>query len=89
MCIRDSLAAAPPPVRLVVIEASGVAVIDYTGGQILQRLVVQLRAQGIDVAMARMGAERARRTAARSGLLAKIGPDHLFHSVEEAVRRLG
>ena len=83
------LAAAPPPVRLVVIEASGVAVIDYTGGQILQRLVVQLRAQGIDVAMARMGAERARRTAARSGLLAKIGPDHLFHSVEEAVRRLG
>jgi len=76
------------PVKLVVIDASGIAVIDYTGAQMLLQLIRRLRKTGTDVALARLAAVRAEATAARSGLLDTLGADHVFHSVEEAVRAL-
>lgn len=74
--------------HLVVIEASGVTEIDYTGAVVLQDLVGFLRAQGITVALARLSGERAQAQAARTGLLAAIGLDHVFRTVEDAVRAL-
>jgi sulfate permease, SulP family len=72
--------------RLLVIEAGGVTEIDYTGAIVLQEMIANLRSQGTDVSLARLSGERARQQAARSGLLAAVGPDHVFHTVEEAVR---
>lgn len=74
--------------RLVVIDASGVDAIDYTGARILQGVIRMLRKEGIEVALARLGAERARRSAAMTGLLATLGQDRIFFSAEEAVRAL-
>jgi len=82
----DAIAKAPKPCRLVVIEANGIIDIDFTGSQILQQAVVELRQGGIDVAVARLESERAQHAAARSGLTAALGADHLFRSVEDAIR---
>jgi MFS superfamily sulfate permease-like transporter len=75
-------------VRLLVIEASGVALIDYTASQTFIQTISRLRGRNIDVALARLEAKRGVATAARAGLLAAFGEDRIFHSVEEAVQAL-
>lgn len=73
-------------VRLVVIEASGVTDIDYTGADVLRQAVGTLRARGIQVALARLSAERACQHAARTGLLEAFGTEQVFRSAEDAVQ---
>jgi sulfate permease, SulP family len=87
--IRRAIAARRPPVKLLVIEASGIIDIDYTGSQLLRRAIAELKKRGITVAIARLSHEQAQREAGRSGLVQTIGKDHVFMSVEEAVRKLG
>src|SRR5262245_57300314 len=82
------LAAAPAPVKLVVIEASGVIDIDYTGSQIFQQTIAELRSRSIDVAIARLSDPRAQAQASQTGLIAALGPERAFRTVEEAVRQL-
>jgi MFS superfamily sulfate permease-like transporter len=84
----DAALADTPGVRLLVIEASGITLIDYTGAQAVIDTIARLRGRGIDVALARLEASRATAAARRSGLLAALGSDHVFHSVEEAVHTL-
>jgi sulfate permease, SulP family len=86
--IKSAIAAKQPPVRLLVIEANGIIEIDYTAAQILRRVFTELRATNIVVALARLSDERAQAQAHRTGLIDTIGPDRVFMSVEEAVRRL-
>jgi MFS superfamily sulfate permease-like transporter len=86
--IMIALAAAPAPVKLLVIEASGMIDIDYTGSQILQQTIAELRARSIDVAIARLSDERAQAQASRTGLIAALGSERAFRTVEEAVRQL-
>ena len=87
--IMVALAAASAPIKLLVIEASGMIAIDYTGSQILQQTIARLRSHSIDVAIARLSDTRAHAEASRTGLIAALGPQRVFRSVEEAVRRLG
>jgi SulP family sulfate permease len=84
--LRTAIEHAPAPVRLVVLEASGVTDVDYTGANVLLQAIQRLRGRGIQVALARLSAERAYDSAARTGLLAAIGPERVFRSVEDAVR---
>jgi MFS superfamily sulfate permease-like transporter len=86
--LRDAVERAVTPVHLVVIEASGMIDIDYTGGTMLCCLIAFLRERGIDVAMARLSAEPAQRQAERLGVVAALGPHHVFRSVEDAIRAL-
>ena len=86
--IMSALATAPAPVKLLVIEASGMIDIDYTGSQIFQETIAELRARSIDVAIARLSDPRAQAQADRTGLIAALGPERAFRTVEEAVRRL-
>lgn len=79
------IATRPDPPRLVVLEASGVVEIDYTGAQLLAATVENLKRRGIAVALARLAAGKARRAAARTGLIATIGRDRVFHTVDDAV----
>ena len=87
--IRKAIATREPPVKLLVIEASGIIDIDYTGSQLLRRAIVELEKRGITVAIARLSHEQAQREAGRTGLVQSVGRDHVFMSVEEAVRKLG
>jgi MFS superfamily sulfate permease-like transporter len=85
----DRALSARRDVRLLVIEASGVALIDYTATQILIQTITRLRRQKIDVALARLGAKSGAAAAIREGLLSTLGEDHVLHSVEEAVHKFG
>src|SRR5262249_55008458 len=87
--IMAALAEASVPVKLLVIEASGMIDIDYTGSQILQQTIAALRSRSIAVAVARLSHTHAQAQADRTGLIAALGPERVFRSVEEAVRRLG
>lgn len=77
-----------PSVRLVVLEAGGIAAIDYTGAQALRELVEECRARGIDFAMARLESTRAHEALEKFGLLAVLGRERLFLSVAEAIASL-
>jgi SulP family sulfate permease len=85
--LMDAIAAKEEPCNYLVIEAHGVIDIDFTGSDMLQQLIAELRARGIDLAIARMSSERAREVARRTGLLDALGADHVFRSVEEAIRK--
>ena len=82
------LAATDPPARLLVLEASGMIDVDYTGSRILQQTIARLRGAGITVALARLSDERAQVQALRTGLVAALAPGHVFRTVDEAVRTL-
>jgi SulP family sulfate permease len=84
--LMEAIAAKEQPYRYVIIEAHGVIDIDFTGADMLQKLIRELRGRGIDLAIARMSSERALATAQRTGLIETLGEDHVFRSVEEAVR---
>lgn len=86
--VRSAIAGRSEPVRLLVIEANGIIDIDYTGSQILRRAIIELLSAGTIVAIARLSDERAQAQAMRTGLIETIGADHVFMSVEEAVRML-
>jgi MFS superfamily sulfate permease-like transporter len=73
---------------VLVIEANSIIEIDYTAAQILRRVFTELRATNIVVALARLSDERAQAQGHRTGLIDTIGPERVFMSVEEAVRRL-
>src|SRR6516162_2963458 len=75
--IMNALAAAPAPVKLLVIEASGMIDIDYTGSQILQRTIAELRSRSIGVAIARLSDPQAQAQAGQTGLIAALGPERV------------
>ena len=77
------------PVKLLVLEASGMIDIDYTGSQILQQTIATLRSRSIDVAIARLSNKEAQIEAGRARLITALGPERVFKSVDEAVRRIG
>ena len=73
--------------RLVVLDAIGMSDIDYTGSLALRRVLDELDRDQITFAIARAG-QHARDSLSRSGLLERIGEDHLFPSVDAAVTGL-
>jgi MFS superfamily sulfate permease-like transporter len=86
--LRALVAAAPQPLRIVVLEGSGVIDIDYTGSRLLCSALSDLRARGIVVCMARLSDDRARAAAERTGLFAELGPGRDFKSVHDALLAL-
>ena len=87
--IQQALSTASEPVKLLVIDATAMYDIDYTGSQVLQQIIAGLHEQHTDVAIAHLSAESAQREAERTGLLDAIGPNRIFTSVEQAIQGLG
>ncbi|MEE6168905.1 MULTISPECIES: sodium-independent anion transporter [unclassified Mycolicibacterium] len=73
--------------RLVVLDAIGRTDLDYTGSRVLAEALDELDRRGVSFAMAR-ASKAVRDGLSRSRLLTRIGPDHLFASVGEAVEAL-
>lgn len=86
--LNAAVAGAAARVSLVVVEGSGVIDIDYTGAHVFRSAIESLRNRGITVGLARLSDERARSAAKRTGLMAAIGDDKVFKSVQEALDAL-
>jgi sulfate permease, SulP family len=75
--------------KLLVLEASGMVEIDFTAAQALIGLFRECNDQGVTVALARLESVRAQDAFERFAIYEALPRDHVFHSVDEAVRKLG
>jgi MFS superfamily sulfate permease-like transporter len=75
-------------INLFVLEASSIVEIDYSASNILADVIKESRSGGVDFAVARLESVRALNAFLRFGIADLLGPDHLFHSVEEAINTL-
>ena len=87
--LLEALQSLPQQARLIVLEATGIVEIDFTAAQVLADLIRRCHADGVDFAIARLESIRAQEAIARFGIDALLGPDRLFHSVEQAIAALG
>lgn len=74
--------------RLLVLEASGMVEIDFTAAQILLDVFKACSEQGVTVALARLESVRAQDAFERFRLFDALPRELVFHSVDEAVRKL-
>jgi high affinity sulfate transporter 1 len=74
--------------KLFVLDTIGMSDLDFTGSRVLGELLDELDREHIVFAVARAG-DHVREEMRRSGLLARIGRDHFFPNVDEAVTTLG
>jgi sulfate permease, SulP family len=86
--MRRTIARADGGLRLVVLEASSIVEIDFTAARILGGVIAQCRAQGVDFAIVRLESLRAQAALENFRVMATLGADRLFHSVDEATRKL-
>jgi MFS superfamily sulfate permease-like transporter len=85
--VKEMIAEMETPLRAVVFDASAQEEIDVTSTDILKGLVKELHGKGIDVYFADVHApvlEHGRKT----GLLESIGEDHVFLTVDAAVKMI-
>ena len=87
--VRDMLRAHGQPVRLFVLEATGIVEIDYTAAQVLTGVIRDCHAQDVVFAIARLESVRAQEALTRFHIHEVLDPDRIFRSVEEAIRALG
>jgi MFS superfamily sulfate permease-like transporter len=85
---EDALARAPSSLRLVVLEASNIAEIDFTAAHALCAMVQLCREKGAAFAVARLESVRAEKSFDRFGVTKLVDPSHMFRSVQEAVDAL-
>jgi SulP family sulfate permease len=78
------VAAINPELRFILIDANGIAEIDATGEDALFHLVQRLKANGVELLLARMN-EQCMGALRRTQASDKIGEDHFFSHVEHAL----
>jgi len=75
------------PVRVFVLDTVGESDIDFTGTQALRQVVDRCERDGVAFGIARAGVHL-HDSLRRAGLAARIGEDHFFSTVDEAVNAL-
>jgi SulP family sulfate permease len=85
--MADAVAQAPGTTRIVVLDAIGMTDVDFTGSRALGRVLDAAARRHIAFGVARAGGHL-RETLQRSGLLARIGEERFFSTVNEAVTSL-
>jgi SulP family sulfate permease len=81
------LKAAPKP-RLLVLEASGILELDFTAAQALLDVIGECRQRQVALAIARLESTRAQEAFTRFGIYDALPKDHVFRSVDEAIKSL-
>jgi high affinity sulfate transporter 1 len=79
-----ALAGSDDPPRWIVLDCAAIDDIDYTGGQTLAELADQLQERHITVALCNVE-KRVQTEVDRYGITAKIGSEHIYETVEDAI----
>jgi MFS superfamily sulfate permease-like transporter len=82
--IKSMIASTQPPPRALLLDAAGQDTLDITSAEMLKGFVKELRSKGISIYVAEVHVT-VREAALREGLLALIGEDHIFPTVDTAV----
>jgi MFS superfamily sulfate permease-like transporter len=82
--VSDALRDTPGPLRVFVLDTIGMSDIDFTGTRAMGQVVSLCERDHVALGIARAGVHL-RDSLRRSGLAARIGEDHFFPSVDEAV----
>jgi sulfate permease, SulP family len=85
--VSDALGEARGPVQALVLDAMGMSDIDFTGTRAMRQVIDLFERDGIAFGVARAGVHL-HDSLRRSGLAARIGEDHFFSNVNEAVTAL-
>lgn len=83
--VRDTLAAAPTPVRWLVVTAEPVTSVDITAADMLRELDESLQQQGIELCFAEMKGP-VKDKLKRFGLFSHFGQQTFFATIDDAVR---
>ena len=86
--IKHLVGSSDPTPKAVILDVAANAELDITSSEKVIELVTALRSAGVDFALAGVRTpviENAR----RSGVLAAIGEDRIFRTIDEAVHALG
>jgi SulP family sulfate permease len=85
--VHDIVKSTKPAPHALVLDADGIADVDYTGLRALADLVTELKSAGVTTGVAR-ASHLVHHDLKHGALLAELGADHIFDSVEAAVERL-
>jgi SulP family sulfate permease len=85
--IRHLVDTASRPVHAVVLDAAGISDIDFTGLQVLRDLATEFSQRGVTIAIARTS-HLVHHDLKHGAILEKLGADHLFPTVDQAVTAL-
>jgi sulfate permease, SulP family len=86
--VLDAISSGQGALHLFVLEASSIVEIDFTASVILSEVIDRAHGAGLEFAIARLESVRAQADFERLGIIDKLGQDHVFHSVEEAIQAL-
>jgi MFS superfamily sulfate permease-like transporter len=86
--LESAVQHAPGPVRAIILEASSIVELDFSGAQVLARMIQDWKSQGVAFYVARLESLRAQQAFEKFGVLPLLGQQRLFHSVDDAVRSL-
>lgn len=78
---------APQPVHAIILEASSMLELDFTGAQILGEIIKFWKDRSVDFYIARLESVRAQQALEKFGISALLGERRIFHSVDDAVRQ--
>ena len=86
--LDQAVRAAPPPVKAIVLEASSIVELDFSGARMLETEIRDWKNRGVDFYIARLESVRAQQALERFGIIALLGEQRIFHSVDEVIRRI-
>ncbi len=86
--LEEAVLGASQPVIAIILEASSIVEIDFTGAQTLIATIRFWNDRGVDFYVARLESLRAQQTMEKYGILPLLGAAQTFHSVDEAIRQI-
>lgn len=80
---------APQPIHAIIVEASNIVELDFTGAQVLSEMIRYWKDRRVDFYIARLESLRAQQALERFGISTLLGERRVVHSVDDAVRQVG
>jgi MFS superfamily sulfate permease-like transporter len=86
--LEDAVLGSLQPVRAIILEASSIVEIDFTGAQTLVATIRFWKDRGVDFHVARLESLRAQHALEKYGVLPLLVAGKTFQSVDETMRRI-
>jgi SulP family sulfate permease len=86
--LEDVVRRSPQPMHAIVLEASSIVEVDFSGAQTLTALILLWKDRGLDFYIARLESVRAQRALEAFGIVALLGHQRIFHSVDDAIKQI-